>query len=151
MLARRICAVLLLYLLGTGGAAAASLEVSGVRGLDNSLPEQLPPPSRVTPDKTPGLGLPAGTPRAIADIVTAARSLDSADRQTLAAEFPELKSIINWESNDPAPSKELANVASTKRSAILDRADSCGISVLCQTIGKHLLQLSTIRDGLHCH
>ena len=123
MLAQRVYAILLLYLLGIGGAAAASLEVPEVRGLDKSLSGQLPPPSPVTPDKIPGLGIPAGTPSAIVDIVTAGRNLDPIDRQTLAAEFPELSSIINWNGNDPAPSKELANVASTERSAILDLAD----------------------------
>jgi len=126
MLARRISALFFLSLLGNGDAAAASLEPPKVGRLGEFLPAKPPPPPRVTPDEAPRLGLPAGTPRAIADIVAKVRHLEPADRQTLASEFPELKSIINPESNDPAPStkiEDLTNGAERERSSILKQAD----------------------------
>jgi hypothetical protein len=91
----------------------------------DEVPGPLPPP-RVTPDEVLGLGLPAGTPRAIADIVTEVRDLGRADRQILASEFPALKSIINPDSNDRTPNTtvdELAKVANSLRSSISQRAD----------------------------
>jgi hypothetical protein len=89
------------------------------------VPGRLPPPP-VGPNEVPGLGLPAGTPRAIADIVTEVRDLKPADRQILASEFPALKSIINPDSNDRTPNTtvdELAKVANAWRSPISQRAE----------------------------
>jgi hypothetical protein len=126
MVARRVCALFFLFALGNGDAAAAEFEAPRVGGAEGFLPARPSPPPRITPAEAKSLGLPAGTPRAIADIWTEVRTLERADRQTLASEFPQLKSIINPETNNPAPrttAEDLAKVADTERSAISQRAD----------------------------
>jgi hypothetical protein len=115
-----------LSVLGNGDAAAAEFEAPRAGGVEEFLPARPPPPPRITPPEAASLGLPAGTPRAIADIWTEVRSLEPADRQTLASEFPQLKSIINPESNDPPPSttaEDLAKVAATGGASISRRVD----------------------------